>query len=590
MALEHASEHIQALLYSAYSTNSVRAMEQPLLERDVPLMRMAASATANVVLHTLQENGWDNERSTRIVVLAGAGDNGGDGLYAGAFLAARGYDVTAIAVGKRLHNGALDALCEAGGKVLVLDPYAQIPGYSSGFSAGEAGERLQSAIEYVRHATVVLDAMTGIGVTGSLHGIAQAMATALGRSGMPDSGLAIPDDQIVPHTPITIAVDMPSGIGVNDGTLPGPYIPADITIMFGAMKPCAMLPPACYACGKICIVDFDFDLMEMEPAVEMVTVGFASEAIRPCRVEDAKYSRGVLGLVTGSQEYPGAAVLSTCAAARSNIGMVRYVGPQRAQDLILHKLPEAVMGKGHVQAWAVGSGVPVEQDDADMNELHEDIQQRTITALLQHYARTGNEDQDARAEAMPPIVVDAGALDLLPNHVTAQVVLTPHAGELARLLTRLGHAMSPEEVLARPWHCIRLAAQETGATVLLKGAVTLVAGNDGGTLRVLAAGRAPASLATAGAGDVLTGLLGALLAQQSEQVHADAACMPEIAASAAYMHGRAAALASGSDQRGWHRPMLYHAHDEYPVVETVGRPIVAGDVVEAIPAVFEALQ
>ena len=161
-----------------------------------------------------------------------------------------------------------------------------------------------------------------------------------------------------------VAVDAPSGVGVDDGSLPGPYIPADVTVTFGAMKPCAMVPPASYACGRITLVDFGFDVDDAVPFAEMTDGDFVADSVRLPSLADGKYSRGVVGLVTGSARYPGAAVLSARAAACANVGMVRYLGPQRAQDMILSVLPEAVLGKGRVQSWVVGSGVPAEGDVA----------------------------------------------------------------------------------------------------------------------------------------------------------------------------------------------------------------------------------
>lgn len=123
--------------------------------------------------------------------------------------------------------------------------------------------------------------------------------------------------------------------------------------------------------------------------------------------------------------------------------------------MVLSSLPEAVIGKGRVQSWVVGSGVPTGDDEA----ADTDIQRETITALLKHYAlqeKTGSND-DARNEStlgMPPIVVDAGALDLLPGKVPAQVVVTPHVGELARMLTRLdGNEASVDKVRSQPLAC-----------------------------------------------------------------------------------------------------------------------------------------
>lgn len=143
------ADRLQTLLYSSYSADVVRQLERPLLDDGVPLMRMAASAVARVTLSLLDDEDLDVE-DARVTVLAGAGDNGGDGLYAGAELAREGAQVTAVAVGRSLHEDAFRAFVRAGGRVLVLDPAADISGCTSGFSAGEAGERLQAAVECAR--------------------------------------------------------------------------------------------------------------------------------------------------------------------------------------------------------------------------------------------------------------------------------------------------------------------------------------------------------------------------------------------------------------------------------------------------------
>lgn len=579
------ADRLQTLLYSSYSADVVRQLERPLLDDGVPLMRMAASAVARVTLSLLDDEDLDVE-DARVTVLAGAGDNGGDGLYAGAELAREGAQVTAVAVGRSLHEDAFRAFVRAGGRVLVLDPAADISGCTSGFSAGEAGERLQAAVECARGSHVVLDAMTGIGVAGALRGVAGTLASSLGMDGVLPDKPALPNNDPSADLPLVVAVDAPSGVGVDDGSLPGPYIPADVTVTFGAMKPCAMVPPASYACGRITLVDFGFDVDDAVPFAEMTDGDFVADSVRLPSLADGKYSRGVVGLVTGSARYPGAAVLSARAAACANVGMVRYLGPQRAQDMILAVLPEAVLGKGRVQSWVVGSGVPAEGDVAS----GDDMQRATIAALLDHYAlEDGDGSRNERAEGMPPIVVDAGALDLLPCHVVPQVVITPHAGELAALLNRLDADMadvvSRQWVEARPLRAALRAHELTGATVLLKGAVTIVVGADGdGNTRIILSGRAPAWMATAGSGDVL----GALLAQQDDMLSDDPALVPEVAAAAAYMHGLAGAMASGSEQRGWHRPHLYGHAGKTPA-SAIGHPIVAGDVVAAVPRAFGEL-
>lgn len=218
---------------------------------------------------------------------------------------------------------------------------------------------------------------------------------------------------------------------------------------------------------------------------------------------DDKYSRGVLGVITGSQQYPGAAVLGVEAALRTGLGMVRYLGPPRPAELVLQRRPEAVTSPGRVQAWLIGSG-------------------------MDHATRDEEGFDDALAQSAP-IVLDGGALDLV-RRATGPVVITPHYRELARLLD------APlAEIAAEPAQWARRAAVELGATVLLKGHTTYVAG-DGVSFSVQSA---PPWLATAGAGDALAGILGALVA-----THAGAPRLAELAATASLIHGLAARRAS----------------------------------------------
>jgi ADP-dependent NAD(P)H-hydrate dehydratase / NAD(P)H-hydrate epimerase len=622
-----------ALQRNAYDAETVRAMERPLLERGVPLMRMAASAAAQVTAELLEEHDIDVAEAN-VVLLAGAGDNGGDGLYAAAQLARSGAQVTAIAVGESLHIQGLLAFTHSGGRLLVLNPEATIPGVSNGFGAGEAGERLQAAMELVHQAHVVLDAMTGIGVHGALQGPAATMTQILHPADENGNGshAARANDE----KPFVVAIDTPSGIGVNDGTLPGNYIPADVTVTFGALKPCAMLPPATFACGRLVLVDFGFDIARAVPAVSSVDDKAGTMLRRP-KPTDSKYSRGVVGLITGSVKYPGAAVLSSAAANHCNIGMVRYLGPANAADMVLRNAPEIVIGKGRVQAWAVGSGVPTagaidaaEERASGRHSAHTtDAQREAIAALLKHYAlpdentsesvsntgiaanhKESDSNRDNGPWAMPPICVDAGALDLLPERVPQHVVITPHAGELAALLRLRGEQVDTSAITAEPWHWAKRAHELTGATVLLKGAVTIIVGdsemtgaapqeNDNETdnrivehktTMTYISGSGPAWLATAGAGDVLAGVMAAMLAQQDEgRIQQHPSLIVATAASASYIHGYAAGLASQSDERGWEPPEIFGAKGIRQPCENLGHPIVAGDVVVALPRAIENL-
>lgn len=245
--------------------------------------------------------------------------------------------------------------------------------------------------------------------------------------------------------------------------------------------------------------------------------------VRVPTTDDDKYSRGVVGFVTGSTRYPGAAVLGVEAALRTGVGMVRYLGPTRPTELVMQRRPEAVADEGRVQAWVVGSGM----HDVSRDTLGDEAAGRVRAAL----------------ESGHPIVIDAGAIDAdsIERAVAAgaPVVITPHAGELARLLGRERSA-----VAAAPLEAAREVAAHYGVVVLLKGHTTWAVAPGGS---VVEAQSAPAWLATAGAGDALGGVLGALLASHAVDLAADPdrALLARLAAAAAVIHGLAAERASG---------------------------------------------
>ena len=246
----------------------------------------------------------------------------------------------------------------------------------------------------------------------------------------------------------------------------------------------------------------------MNDFTEWTAADAAAQVAVPTEHDD-KYSRGVLGVVTGSNEYPGAAVLGVEAALRTGVGMVRYVGADRPTALVLARRPEIVTGMGRVQAWLIGSGTA--EDDPD--------------------------SADARAALAEgrPTVIDAGAL-VMHTDRQGPVVLTPHAGELSRLLD-----VPREQILDDPASWAVKASEMLHATVLLKGHSSYVAGPG---IRLVARS-APTWLATAGAGDVLAGILGSLVATHATEIEEDERMLARLAATASVLHGLAASRAGG---------------------------------------------
>ncbi len=265
--------------------------------------------------------------------------------------------------------------------------------------------------------------------------------------------------------------------------------------------------------------------------------------VRTPEADDDKYSRGVLGVVTGSHEYPGAALLGVEAAMRAGAGMVRYTGPRPVRALVLARTPEAVTVGGRVQAWLLGSGM----DPARRSFV--------LTGELEH----------ALASRVP-VVLDAGGLDLVGAH-TAPTVITPHARELATLLADREVATSVDEVRADPRAWAVRAAHELGVVVLLKGAVTCIADPDGATISVTAPTH---RLATAGSGDVLGGILGALVANAHDRLAHDAHALAPLAATAALLHGRAGQLAVAANGGGPITASDVSAHVPHAIGELLG--------------------
>ena len=447
-------------MIQAFSLADVRAAEEAAMagRPDGELMARAARGLAAVVASRVEERD-----GMRVVGLVGAGNNGGDTLYALAHLAQQGFSAAAVHE-PEAHRGGLEAAQEAG--------VALVPGDGQGWRP------------VVAEADVVVDGVLGIG----------------GRPGLSGDAAAWVDD--IPQDAWVVAVDLPSGADPAGEVPLGEAVFADETVTFGVAKPVHLLPATEPAVGRLTVVDIGLDLgSPVRPVVERLTFDDVGRLWPVPGPSSDKYSRGVVGIVAGTPTYPGAAVLSVLGALAAGPGMVRYLGPPEVQALVHAAAPEAVTAQGRVQAWVCGSGFDPSSRAKGVAEQKHHVEEALASDL--------------------PVVVDAGALELVDRR-EAPTLLTPHAGELARLLTRLrGKDVAREEVTAAPLAHARDAAERTGCTVLLKGSHTLVVSPDPNR-PVRSQADAPAWLATAGAGDVLGGLLGTLLAAGLDPLDAGA--------------------------------------------------------------------
>ena len=459
---------------SYLTADAVRAAERATGEllTNGTLMRRASHGVAQAVAALLTER-TNGVVGRAVGIVVGAGDNGGDALYAGAELARRGAAVSATLLAPdKAHAGGLAAFRRAGGR--VVDP-------------------LPSSLD------VVVDGVVGIGGHGPLR---PAAATVFAS--------------VDPLTPI-VAVDLPSGVDADTGQVNQPAVRADVTVTFGVRRHAHLL--AAPQCGRVELVDIGLaEDPEGAPIVSTPPTRPRLYSLTDTEIADAwpvpgphddKYTQGVVGVIAGSHRYPGAGILCTGAAVTATSGMTRYVGSAHAE--VVEHFPEVVAvpdfaDAGRVQAWIVGPGAGT--DDAAVELLGKIL----ATEL--------------------PVLVDADGLTVLSEHSElvrgreAPTLLTPHAGEFARL--------TGEEVGADRLGAVAGLAARWGVTVLLKGRITLVAEPDG---TVFGNDAGSSWAATAGAGDVLSGIAGALLAAGLPPIWAGAA--------AARVHAQAAALASG---------------------------------------------
>lgn len=545
--------HLRA---QVYTVEQIRRAEQPLLDAQTEpdeLMRSAASAVVEAAEVMLKRKSMTSAQ-TKVLLAVGAGGNGGDALYAGAALAAQGWPVEAVLLGRdgHAHRRVLTAYEDAGGVVVDLQQVWRTPA------------------RYL----LVIDGVLGMGGDGGLSEDAAVLFSFISAWFIPVLSIDVPSGIGADsgRTPPTIEVDDPPDPYADEMGLPGmtvlmrsrvpAHVIADVTVTFGGLRRAhavnaycgqvmlanpglggepgddqlrtigaqlaeewkrkhrgkgeldvragrAVVPPRDprndpgTAVGPVDLGgEFNFSSTDLVPVPE----AHAGTMLAPGPYDD-KYSGGVVGICAGSETYPGAAILTTTAAVRTTSAMVRYVGGA-SQDVI-QACPEVVWApsvsrSGRVQAWVVGPGRGTGAEAAEEVEI-----------LLK------------RPE---PLVVDADALTVLAEHEElrdlltergvsgsnpAPTVLTPHAGEFRRLADVVGGVPDPDD--DRIGAAASLA-RALGCVVLLKGRHTVV--TDGENVQCTDAGTSWA--ATPGSGDVLSGMIGALLAENEARHGPDA--------------------------------------------------------------------
>ena len=445
----------------AYFAKDVRVVEAAAISMGVTseaLMQQAARGIATLAIRLLQDS-IGLVVGAKVLLLVGSGDNGGDALFAGAYLAERGAKVSALLLSENAHPGGLTALQRTGS------------GISRSFNEND-----------FHGMDLVIDGIVGIGGTGGLRGEAAEIIAAISENS------------------IVLSVDLPSGIDADSGQASHGHVKADVTAVCGALKVAHFVDPGAAASGVIEVVELGLDFSEVGSRIEVWQTNDVRFLLPKLHASTDKYARGVLGVIAGSNEFPGAGALVCASALATGVGMIRYLG--QASESVIGQHPEVVRSMGRVQAWVIGPGL------VDVS-ITEDIAIAFSSDL--------------------PVIVDAGALQVLPRG-RVNTLITPHAGELSALLD-----VDRDEIESRKFFYATFAAKSLGVTVLLKGSTTIIASPSG---RIAVNPTGTPRLATAGSGDVLAGLIGALTATGLP--------LFEAATVGAWIHGLAGRIMNGA--------------------------------------------
>ena len=453
----------------------MRAFEKFAMRREgideLALMERAAE-------HVAAAAADESPRGEPILILCGAGNNGGDGLAALRLLCAAGYDASALVIGEeeKLSPAAAEQLRRARENGCRVRVQHEAP-----------------CVQELAAAGCLIDALFGTGLSRPVKGAYAETIEAVNASGVR-----------------VLAVDMPSGVDADSGRVLGCAVRADKTITFQYRKRGQRLYPGQELCGELTVRSISsYGHGSGDDVFEMTDSDFA--VMLPPRGKDShKGKNGRALLVAGSGRYAGAALMSACAALRAGAGVLTACVPGKIRDAF-YALPEAVCA-------AAGEGTG--WDEAALAFAAAQLAGKTAVALGSGMGELANDSLPIAAlQAKLPLVIDADGLNHMAKNPALlaelhdKVVLTPHPAEFARLT-----AQSVEDVTADPIAQAVAAAKNWGCVVLLKGAVSVIASPEQTALNCTG----NAGLAKGGSGDVLTGLILALLSQGLEPF--DAAC------------------------------------------------------------------
>lgn len=487
------------------------------------LMENAGQAVARVMARALPEL-----RERRVVVICGKGNNGGDGLVVLRILATQGVSAKAW---------VLCPLDELSGDARYNLEAAQKAALQVESAADEPSWR--KALAEISQADVIVDAIFGTGLSRPAAGLPEQAIRALNQ---------------LPC--FKVAVDIPSGLSSDTGEVHGLSIRADLTVALAAPKVCHLIPPASLRSDRLEVVDIGIPEKVLESvggAIQTIEAGELREFLPQRKPEAHKGDFGHLLIVGGSVSKPGAAVMAARAALRAGAGLVTVAAPRAALPLMAPGLPEAMWepldqtGDGSIAASAYG-------------RVQEILAGKTSLAIgpgLGRDRETVGLVKRLVAENDLPTVIDADGLNAFQDDVGAipphrPIALTPHPGEAGRLL-----GCPAREIQKNRLESVRRLAAQTASFVLLKGYRTLVS-DPSAQVYINLTGNP--GLATGGSGDVLTGVVGALL----NRLPVDVALRV-----AAYLHGLAGDLAA----------------------ETVGETsLMATDVTHALPQAIRRLE